>query len=434
MKKKLIEKIKKKKTKIGIIGLGYVGLPLAIRFAEVGFKVYGFDIDTSKIDKLSKNKSYIDNIKSSQILKLIKKKTFRALNDFSFCNQMDALIICVPTPLKNRKPDLSYIIDTMETLSPYFRKGQILSLESTTYPGTTDEILYPRIKKIGFNVGTNFFLTFSPEREDPGNLKFNTKNIPKIVGGYTNNCLKVGEALYNSCIDKVIPVSSTKVAEMSKLLENIYRSVNVGLVNEMKMVTDKMNIDIHEVVKAASTKPFGFVPFYPGPGLGGHCIPIDPFYLTWKANQLGVKTRFIQLSGVVNSDMPKWILNKIIKNFKKRGLILKKSKALVLGIAFKKDVSDTRESPGIKLIRLLKEKFLDVQYSDPHVHVFPKMRKYNYNLKSVKINKDNLKKFDLILIATDHSKFNFSIIKKYAKFIIDTRGVYLGNYKNIIKA
>jgi UDP-N-acetyl-D-glucosamine dehydrogenase len=434
MKKKLIEKIKNRKSKIGIIGLGYVGLPLAIRFAEVGFKVFGFDIDVSKIQKLSKNESYIDNIESSQILKIRKRKTFSALNDFSLCNKMDALIICVPTPLKNREPDLSFIIDTMNSLSPYLRKGQILSLESTTYPGTTDEELYPRIKKLGLNVGSNFFLTFSPEREDPGNLKFNTKNIPKIVGGHTKNCLEVGSTLYNSCIDKVIPVSSTKIAEMSKLLENIFRSVNVSLVNELKIISDKMNIDIHEVIKAASTKPFGFMPFYPGPGLGGHCIPIDPFYLTWKAKQEGVKTRFIQLSGVVNSTMPKWIINKIMENFKKRKLSLKKTKILVLGIAFKKNVSDTRESPGVKLIKLLKKKCLEVHYSDPHVPIFPKMRKYSYNLKSVNINASNLKKYDLVLITTDHTKFNFSLIKKYSKCIVDTRGVYPGNYKHIIKA
>ena len=434
MNKKLIEKIKKKKSKIGIIGLGYVGLPLAIRFAEVGFKVYGFDIDSSKVEKLSKNKSYIDNIKSSQILKLTKSKTFKASNDFSLCNQMDVLIICVPTPLKNRKPDLSYILNTMDTLSTYFRKGQIISLESTTYPGTTDEELYPRLKKLGFNVGSNIFLTFSPEREDPGNIKFKTKNIPKIVGGYTKNCLKVGCALYNSCINEIIPVSSTRVAEMTKLLENIYRAVNVGLVNEMKIFTDKMNIDIYDVVKAASTKPFGFMPFYPGPGLGGHCIPIDPFYLTWKAKQVGVKTRFIELSGIVNSNMPKWILNKILENFKNRRLSLKHSKVLVLGIAFKKNVSDTRESPGIKIIELLKKYFLEVHYSDPYVPVFPKIRKYNYDLKSIDINVSNLKKYDLVLIATDHSKFNFSLIKKYAKLIVDTRGVYSGNYKHIIKA
>ena len=434
MKKKLIENIRNRKSKIGVIGLGYVGLPLALRFVESGFKVFGFDIDISKVIKLKKNESYIDGIASSQILKLRKKKVFRASNDFSFCSQMDALIICVPTPLKNRKPDLSYILDTMDTLSPYFRKGQILSLESTTYPGTTDEELYPRLKKLGFNIGTNFFLTFSPEREDPGNLKYNTKNIPKVVGGYTNNCLKVGVELYNSCIDKIIPVSSTKVAEMSKLLENIYRSVNVGLINEIKIVSDKMNIDIHEVIKAASTKPFGFAPFYPGPGLGGHCIPIDPFYFTWKAKQHGVKTRFIQLSGIINSSMPKWILNKIIINLKNRGLNLKKSKVLVLGIAFKKNVSDTRESPGAKLISLLNKIFIKVEYSDPYIPVFPKMKKYNFNLKSVKINQNNLKKFDLVLIVTDHSKFNFSLIKKHAKCIIDTRGVYQGNYRHIIKA
>ena len=433
MKNYLIKKINNKSAVIGILGLGYIGLPLAIRFAEEGFKVIGFDIDPSKIKELKLGKSYIDNIKPSKISKLL-KKNLKVTDDFSKSNKADALIVCVPTPLKKKKPDLSFVIDTIKLLQPYFRKNQLLSLESTTYPGTTEEILLPFIKKKKFKIGKDFFLVYSPEREDPGNLKYKTKTIPKVVGGLTNNCLEVGIALYKSCIDQVVPVSSTKVAEMTKLLENIYRSVNIGLINEMKIVADKMNIDIYEVIRAASTKPFGFTPYYPGPGLGGHCIPIDPFYLTWKAKQIGIDTRFIKLAGVVNTSMPTWVINKIIKLLKTQGKTLNNLHVLILGIAFKKNVRDTRESPGVKLIKILKKKGAKVSYSDPHVPSFPKMRQYNFNLSSIKLSPQSIKKFDLLLIATNHAKFDYSMIQKNAKLIIDTRGVYSDHFKNVIKA
>ena len=433
MKNKLIHKINKKSAVIGIFGLGYIGLPLAIRFAEVGFKVLGFDIDKGKVKKLMNGESYIDYIKSLKIKKLL--KNFEAKSDFSCSSDVDALILCVPTPLKkNKKPDLSFVINTMSMLEPYMRKGQLLSLESTTYPGTTEEELLPRIEKKGLKVGRDFFLTYSPEREDPGNLNYKTKTIPKILGGHTRNCLEIGRELYGSSIDQIISVSSTKVAEMTKLLENIHRAVNIGLINEMKIVADKMNIDIHEVINAASTKPFGFTPYYPGPGLGGHCIPIDPFYLTWKAKQIGIDTRFIKLAGIVNTSMPKWVISKSEKILETYGKSLKGLKVLVLGIAFKKNVQDTRESPGIELMRLLKKRGAKISYSDPHVPIFPKMREYSFNLSSIHLTSQSIKSYDLLLIATDHTKFDYSLIQKNAKLIIDTRGVYLNKFRNVVKA
>ena len=433
-KKKLIERLNKKSAVIGIFGLGYIGLPLALRYLDSGFKVVGFDLDTKKVDKLRLGKSYIDYIPSSKISKYLKNQ-FEVTEDFSRSKGLDVLILCVPTPLKkNKNPDLSFVINTINMLAPYFCKGQILSLESTTYPGTTEEELLPRIEKVGLKVGKNFFLVYSPEREDPGNLNFNTKNIPKIVGGHTRDCLEVGKILYNSSIDQIIGVSSTKVAEMTKLLENIHRAVNIGLVNEMKIVADRMNIDIHEVIRAASTKPFGFTPYYPGPGLGGHCIPIDPFYLTWKAKKVGINTRFIKLAGEINSSMPHWVIKKTIQALRDKGKSLNGLSVLVLGIAFKKNIQDTRESPGAELIKILKNKGAKVNYSDPHVPIFPKMREYNFNLTSINLTPQSIKSYDLLLLVTDHAKFDYSMIQKNAKLIIDTRGAYLNRFKNVISA
>ncbi|MDA7733976.1 nucleotide sugar dehydrogenase [Candidatus Pelagibacter sp.] len=433
-KKKIIERLNKKSAVIGIFGLGYIGLPLALRYLDSGFKVIGFDVDTKKVDKLRSGESYIDYIPSSKISKYLKKK-FQVTEDFSRSKELDALILCVPTPLKKyKKPDLSFVINTINSLVPYFCKAQILSLESTTYPGTTEEELLPRIEKVGLKVGKDFFLVYSPEREDPGNLNFNTKNIPKIVGGHTHNCLEVGKKLYNSSIDQIIGVSSTKIAEMTKLLENIHRAVNIGLVNEMKIVADRMNIDIHEVIRAASTKPFGFTPYHPGPGLGGHCIPIDPFYLTWKAKKIGVNTRFIKLAGEVNSSMPHWVIKKTIEALKVRGKSLNDLNVLVLGIAFKKNIQDTRESPGAELIKILRNKGARVNYSDPHVPIFPKMREYNFNLSSINLTPKSIKNYDLLILVTDHTKFDYTMIQKNAKLIIDTRGTYLNQFKNVISA
>ena len=430
----LIKKIREKKAIIGVFGLGYVGLPLALRYSEVGNSVIGFDVDYSKVEKLNSGESYIGHISSSRVLDSL-NNGFKSTSDFSLVREVDALIICVPTPLnKYREPDLSFVINTVNSILPYLRKGQIISLESTTYPGTTEEELLPRIQSTGLKVGEDLFLVYSPEREDPGNPDFETHNISKVVGGYSPDCLQVGEALYELAINHVVPVSSIKAAEMTKLLENIYRAVNIGLVNEMKTVADKMGIDIHEVIRAASTKPFGFTPFYPGPGLGGHCIPIDPFYLTWKAREYGLSTRFIELAGEVNSNMPYWVLNKVIGTLNDRGMSLKGAKILLLGIAYKKNVDDMRESPAVKLMELLAHKGAKIQYSDPHIPVFPTIRKCSFDLSSVNLTSKNIAKYDLLLLVTNHDNFDYSMIQKHAKVIVDTRGVYSEYYKNVIKA
>jgi UDP-N-acetyl-D-glucosamine dehydrogenase len=380
----LVEKLRDKSATIGIVGLGYVGLPLAIRFTEVGFKVIGIDIDPKKVELLNAGTSYIGHIASS-IIRSSVNLGFVATTDCSTAKLADALIICVPTPLnRHREPDLSFVVNTIEALMPHLQPWQVVSLESTTYPGTTEEELLPRIEKTGLIVGKDVFLVFSPGREDPGNPNFTTRMIPKVCGGVTKACLDVGIALYSSVIDKVVPVSSTRVAEMSKLLENIHRAVNIGLVNELKIVADRMSIDIHEVIRAASTKPFGFTAYYPGPGLGGHCIPIDPFYLTWKAREYGLHTRFIELAGEVNSNMPHWVVSKLVDALNERGKSVKGSRILVLGIAYKKNIDDMRESPSAELMEILMEKGAILSYSDPHVPKFPPMRRYSFRRSSKK--------------------------------------------------
>ena len=419
---------------IGIVGLGYVGLPLALRFAEAGFKVLGFDIDPAKPQQINAGKSYIKHIGDDAVA-LAVSRGFSATTDFSRAGEADALIICVPTPLNQyREPDLSFVISTTESLLPYLRKGQLVSLESTTWPGTTDEELKPRIEQRGFVIGEDIYLVFSPEREDPGNANFTTRTIPKVVGGVTPACLDAGVALYGKVIDKVVPVSSTRAAELTKLLENIHRAVNIGLVNEMKIIADKMNIDIFEVIRAASTKPFGFVPYYPGPGLGGHCIPIDPFYLTWKAREYGVHTRFIELAGEVNSSMPQWVVGKITDALNDRQKSINGSKILVLGIAYKKNVDDMRESPSVELMELLQHKGATIAYSDPWVPTFPKMRRYHFDLASVELTPQSLASYDLVLIATNHDVFDYAMIKQHAKLIVDTRGVYQDSASHIVRA
>ena len=429
-----LKKAAEKQLQIGIVGLGYVGLPLALRFSEVGFKVLGFDIDQNKIIKIHDKQSYIEHISSSSVAKAV-GEGFSATTDFKRIGEVDAIILCVPTPLnKYREPDLSYVLDTTDSLVPYLRKGQLLSLESTTYPGTTDEELKPRVESRGFKIGEDVFLVFSPEREDPGNPDFKTRTIPKVVGGYTEDCLKAGMALYGAVIDKVVPVSSTKAAEMTKLLENIHRSVNIGLVNEMKIVADKMGIDIHEVIDAAATKPFGFVAYRPGPGIGGHCIPIDPFYLTWKAREYGVHTRFIELAGEVNSSMPDYVMKKIVVALNERERSVKGSKVLVLGISYKKNIDDMRESPSVFLMEKLRDDGAVIDYHDPHVPIFPKMREHKFDLKSVELTADSLKKYDCVVLATDHDKFDYDLISKNAKLIIDTRGKYRKAAPNLVKA
>jgi UDP-N-acetyl-D-glucosamine dehydrogenase len=431
----VVKRLNDKSAVICIVGLGYVGLPLLLRFVDVGFIVFGIDIDESKVSKLNQGLSYIEHISTERISRAVKSGRFHATTHFSAASKADALILCVPTPLnKYREPDLSFVLSTADALVPFLRRGQVVSLESTTYPGTTDEELKPRIESNGLRVGKDIFLVFSPEREDPGNPDFETHTIPKVCGGDTPQCLEVGLSLYRQVINQVVPVSSTRTAEMTKLLENIHRAVNIGLVNEMKIVADRMGVDIHEVIRAAATKPFGFVPYYPGPGLGGHCIPIDPFYLTWKAREYGVNTRFIELAGEINRSMPEWVISKVVDSLNNRSKSIKGSNALVLGIAYKKNVDDMRESPSVELMEILHQKGAIISYSDPHVPVFPKMRKHQFNLKSVQLTADTIGNYDFILLATNHDAFDYGLIKKHAKLIIDTRGVYLNPSNNVVKA
>ncbi|WP_038206579.1 nucleotide sugar dehydrogenase [Xenophilus azovorans] len=407
---------------VAIYGLGYVGLPLALRFAEVGLKVIGFDIDRAKVERLNQGGSYIERITPQQIAR-VRAAGFEATADFARTAEADALIICVPTPLDaHRQPDLSFIVDTVEALLPHMRPGQLLSLESTTWPGTTDEVIAPRLRARGLEPGRDCALVFSPEREDPGNPDYGTKDIPKVIGGTTPVCLQLGQALYAHAIQTLVPVSSTRAAEMTKLLENIHRAVNIGLVNEMKIVADRMGIDIHEVISAAATKPFGFVPYKPGPGLGGHCIPIDPFYLTWKAREYGVNTRFIELAGEINHHMPQWVVGKVADALNERGKAIKGSRILVLGLAYKKNIDDTRESPAVEIMDVLRAKGADVAYSDPHVPVFPRKRDYEFDLRSEPITPENMTGFDCLVLATDHDAFDYALLQRHARVIVDTRG------------
>lgn len=432
--KEAIKAFKNKEAVVGIVGLGYVGLPLMLRYNSVGFRVLGIDIDSNKVDKLNSGESYIEHISAGKVAEA-RQSGFEATTDFTRVSECDALILCVPTPLnKYREPDMSFVINTTDALKPYLREGQIVSLESTTYPGTTEEELLPRVQEGGLVVGDNIFLVYSPEREDPGNPNFETRTIPKVIGGHTPNCLAVGMALYEQAIEKVVPVSSTKAAEMTKLLENIHRAVNIGLVNEMKVVANRMGIDIFEVVDAAATKPFGFTAYYPGPGLGGHCIPIDPFYLTWKAREYGVNTRFIELSGEVNQAMPDYVVGKLMDGLNNAGKALKGSRVLVLGIAYKKNVDDMRESPSVEIMELIEAKGGIVAYSDPHVPVFPKMREHTFMLSSEPLTAENLNSFDAVILATDHDRFDYELIKQHASLVIDSRGKYRAPAKNIIKA
>lgn len=431
---KLIQRLNGFDAIIGIIGMGYVGQPLALRYAQLGYKVLGFDIDQEKVDLLNGGQSDIEHISDAEIAEAI-QSGMACTADMSRIIEADALILCVPTPLnKYREPDLSFVVNTTDAMVPFLRSGQVVSLESTTYPGTTEEELLPRITSTGLSVGKDVFLVYSPEREDPGNANFTTNTIPKVVGGHTPTCLEVGKALYGKAIDRIVPVTSTKAAEMTKLLENIHRAVNIGLVNEMKIVADQMGIDIFEVIDAAATKPFGFTPYYPGPGLGGHCIPIDPFYLTWKAREYGLHTRFIELSGEINQAMPEYVVGKVATALNDRLKPLKGSKVLVLGIAYKKNVDDMRESPSVEVMELLRNAGAEVSYSDPHVPIFPKMREHSFDLSSVKLDEKSIASFDAVVLTTDHAKFDYEMIQKNAQVIIDSRGVYRNHAENIVKA
>ncbi|GIK59800.1 MAG: nucleotide sugar dehydrogenase [Ignavibacteriae bacterium] len=425
----LIAKIKNKSVAVGIIGMGYVGLPLGLAFADKKVNVLGFDLDNKKINMLNKGKGYLKHISNNKIKKAVHSGYLRATSDFTRLKEVDAIIICVPTPLtEHREPDMSFVKNTSETISKYLRKGQLVVLESTTYPGTTREVLLPLFGnangKNKFKAGKDFYLAFSPEREDPNNPEYTTSQIPKVVGGLTPQCLKVAKALYDLVIIKTVPVSSPDAAEATKLLENIYRSVNIALVNELKMVFDKMKIDIWEVIAAASTKPFGFKPFYPGPGLGGHCIPIDPFYLTWKAREFEINTKFIELAGEINTQQPYYVVAKSAEALNKFKKALNNAKILILGAAYKKDIDDMRESPSLKLIELFQEKGAIVDYYDPLVPVLPKTRKYNLELKSIKLTKEKIMKYDLVVLSTDHSIFDYKFIASNAKLILDSRNAF----------
>ena len=422
----LKNRVKENNFTVGIIGLGYVGLPLALEFALKGIKVIGFDLDEFKINKILKEKkSYIKHIPSDKIKKAVETKKLTATTNFAKLPDADALIICVPTPLNtNREPDMSYVVNTAEVIGKYLRKGHFVSLESTTYPGTTDEILLKIFESKGLKVGKDFYLCFSPEREDPNNEKYSTSTIPKVLGGVTKECVEIGKLIYEKVIVKVVTVSSTKAAESSKLLENIFRSINIAMVNELKMVFDKMGIDIWEVIEAASTKPFGFTPFYPGPGLGGHCIPIDPFYLTWKAREYEISTKFIELAGEINTFMPEYVVNKVYHALNENRKCIKGSKILLLGLSYKKDIDDLRESPSLKLIELLQDEGADVDYSDDYVTTIPKLRKYEFKKKSVKLTPANISKYDLVLLSTDHTYFDYKLIFEKAKIIVDTRNAF----------
>ncbi len=418
----IIDKINRREAVIGIVGLGYVGLPLAREFLNEGFSVVGFDIDETKVDKINSGKSYIKHIPSDFIEKYVSQNKLEATTDFSRLKEVDGILICVPTPLgEHLEPDLSYVLKTTETISKYLRKGHIVVLESTTYPGTTEEEMLPILEKSGLKAGEDFCLGYSPEREDPGNKEYTTRTIPKVVSGVNEKCLEIIKTLYDQIVVRTVPVSSPRVAESTKLLENIYRAINIALVNELKMIFDRMGIDVWEVIEAAKTKPFGFHAFYPGPGLGGHCIPIDPFYLTWKSKEYDLPTRFIELAGEINTFMPYFVIEKTIRALNNAGKSIKGAKILVLGIAYKPDVDDMRESPSLKVIDLLQREGAVVDYNDPYIPKIPETRKYKFDMESVPLTPENIASYDAVLITTDHSVYDYEMIEKHAKLIIDTR-------------
>ncbi len=436
MHKTLLKKINSKNLSVGIFGLGYVGLPLALRFAEKKFEVYGYDVNVNKINKIKRGRSYISQIPNSKIKKYI-NKNLKVYSDFRSIDQLNVLIFCLPTPIKkNKSPDLSFLGNTLKQIKNKLKKGQIFIHESTSYPGTTEEYFEKIFNEKKFVVGKDCFLIFSPEREDPGNKKFNIKNITKVVSGKTNNCLNVGVKLYEKIVNKVFKAEDLKTAEMSKLMENIYRSVNIALANEMKIIAEKMEIDIWKVIEAAKSKPFGFQPFYPGPGVGGHCIPVDPYILTWKAKQFKMDTKFINLAGTINNSMPNLIAQKTYKVIKRVNKNTKKINVLILGVAFKPNVDDYREAPSQKIIQILIDRYnFNVSYCDPYVPILNKTNLNSHKMKSIKLNYKSFKKYDCVIIVTNHKLFNFDKVKKYSKLIIDTRGIYKNQKsKKIISA
>ena len=423
----LKSKIEEKSFTLGVIGLGYVGLPLSLTFLRQGVKVIGFDLDPAKITRLAQGKSYIKHIPSDELGKYVKSGDFSATADFTRLNEPDAILICVPTPLtKNREPNLEYIEATGRAIAKVIRPGQLVVLESTTYPGTTVEVLQPILDKSGLQAGTDYALAFSPEREDPGNPDFGTADIPKVAGGIDPASLQLACALYGIAMKEVVPVSSTQAAELTKLLENIFRSVNIALVNELKVLCLRMGIDIFEVIKAAATKPFGYMPFYPGPGLGGHCIPIDPFYLTSKAREFDIPTKFIELAGEINTSMPYFVVQRVMEALNEHGKSLKGANILILGVAYKKEIDDDRESPSYKLMELLANKGAEVRYNDPYIPRLKTVRKYDLRLTSTPLTAENLATADCVLVATGHAAYDYDFILNHARLIVDTRNVFAG--------
>ena len=423
---------------VGIVGLGYVGLPLAREFCKGGAKVLGFDVNSKAVAMINRGKSPIKHIPNATMAEMVKSSQFRATDNMSLLSKPDVILICVPTPLtKNREPDLQYVETTCRTIAKYLRKGQLVVLESTTYPGTTREVMLPILEQSGLKVEKDFFLAYSPEREDPGNKSFRTATIPKVIGGYGKESLRRALDAYRCAIETLVPVDNCEVAEAAKILENTYRCINIALVNELKMLFDRMNIDVWEVIRAAGTKPFGFSAFYPGPGLGGHCIPIDPFYLTWKARQYALPTRFIELAGEINTGMPEYVVQRTADALNERRKSLKGSKVLVLGLAYKPDIDDVRESPSLELIEMLKHKGAKVDYNDPYIPQTHKQREYNLQMKSKPLTAKTVGSYDAVLIATNHSDYDYAWIVKNAKLVVDTRnataGVRAGRSK-IVKA
>jgi UDP-N-acetyl-D-glucosamine dehydrogenase len=422
-----LRKVERAEAVVGIYGLGYVGLPLSLAFARRGFRVIGFDVDPGKVAQLNQGRSYIRHIGPDRVAEAVESGRLQATVDFTGTSECDALIVCVPTPLtRNREPDLSFVVETTRRIASFLKAGQLFCLESTTYPGTTQEVLVPILEGNGLSAGRDFFVAYSPEREDPGNKVYATHAIPKLVGGHSADCLRMAQALYAAAFERVVPVSSCAIAEAAKLLENIYRGVNIALVNELKVLLTRMGIDVWEVIEAAKTKPFGFTAFYPGPGLGGHCIPIDPFYLTWRARQFGLNTRFIELAGEVNTAMPEYVVTRVGEALNEHGKPIRGSLILVLGMAYKKDVDDTRESPSIVLMELLLSKGARVLYNDPFVPRIPQMRRHELHMDSQEITRERLEEADCVLIATDHSEYDYGFVGRHARLIVDTRNAMVG--------
>jgi len=431
----LLNKLNNRTARVGVVGLGYVGLPLAVEFARAGFHTTGIDLDARKVDAINRGESYIADVPTPEVAAFHKAGKLGATVDASAIAHLDTINICVPTPLRKTKdPDLSYVVAAVEVIAAHLRRGQLVILESTTYPGTTDEVVQPILERGGLKAGVDFFLAFSPERVDPGNEKWTTKNVPKVVGGVTPECTTLAKALYSASIDTVIEVSSPKVAEMVKLLENTFRAVNIGLVNELALMCDRIGVNVWEVVDAAATKPFGFMPFYPGPGLGGHCIPIDPFYLSWKVKEVGFEARFIELAGHVNGAMPHHVVDKVVDALNAHAKSVRKSSILMLGVAYKRDIDDFRESPALDVLGALEQKGAVVSYHDPYVpllpaHDWPGKR----DLKSVALTDDALKAADCVVIVTDHKKFDCDHIRKTAKLIVDSRNAIKGSFAHVFK-